>query len=159
MIKIPTSDIHHVTNQRAFRWHHYGLRVEVNAHSDITFETTSRKERDEIVRLLRQAIDEIGDNKLKEKMADMTIFQQELDEQRQSEALKLAKTVNEDDSSDNLPPLPTGALKWVGSYQRQCGYDGTLLTSYSYIRFPSGSIRYDLTHQEETRCAQYTSSV
>lgn len=55
-IKIPIEDLQKATPAKAFRWHHYGLRLQVRAHDDLLFELYEVQHRDKAVGMIRQAI-------------------------------------------------------------------------------------------------------
>lgn len=55
-VKIPVGDINKATSSKAFRWHHYGLRVQIHAHKDVVLEFHQSKHRDEAKRLIDEAV-------------------------------------------------------------------------------------------------------
>jgi hypothetical protein len=54
--KIPIIDIKDAHPGHAFRWHHYGIQVVLDAHADIAFELHSREDRDKLELLIKTAI-------------------------------------------------------------------------------------------------------
>lgn len=55
-VKIPVGDINKAIPTKAFRWHHYGLRVQIHAHKDAVFEFHQKSHRDESMKLIQDAV-------------------------------------------------------------------------------------------------------
>jgi len=55
-IKIPIGDLKKVVPTKAFRWHYYGIRIQVQAHEDLLFELREEQHRDKSVELIQDSI-------------------------------------------------------------------------------------------------------
>ncbi|UZJ56099.1 hypothetical protein CBS101457_005419 [Exobasidium rhododendri] len=66
-IKIPIHDLKKVMLCKAFRWHYYGIRVQVRAHEDLIFELKNEQHRDKAKSLLLDYIDNANEKIMSEK--------------------------------------------------------------------------------------------
>lgn len=67
-IKIPIEHLKSAIACKAFRWHHFGLRVQIQAHEDLVFEFHQPQFRDKAIELIETAIETVQSQRTEQRL-------------------------------------------------------------------------------------------